>query len=305
MNEAKKFLTKKVGPLPAWGWILALVGGILLAIVIKRALGTGSSSDSSSDVADPADPGTPLLPSYPGGVGAIGLPGSGTTVTPAEPEPITDNNQWRSAALRFLVAAGTNPATADRALAKYLEGRRLSVEQQRLISTVLGSSLGLPPDPPPLAPPTRPPAGGGGGTVPPPNPNRPATKTEAVNRCTAGDNWPNMYADMFALGVSVNHPKLKVAGSLTPCGAGYVAWLIQNKGARPTPESTPPVTQPPRTPRPTEPAPMPAGGGRTEPAPLPAHVPGIGGTVPVPIPRPAPASKSPAPKKSTKANRGK
>lgn len=268
-------LKKKIGPLPLWGWLLALVGGILLAVVIKRALGSGSSEP------EPAAPADPYADGDQAPTGSIGLPNAAVPGSPA-PAPITDNVSWRAKALQYLIGQGTSPSVADRTLAKYMEGRRLTVDQDRLIGMAL-AALGLPPDPPPLAPYPRPNPPGRNPGTPNPTPDRPATKAAAIAKCLAGDYYPDMYADFFALGVSVNAPKLKG----TACGAGYAAWLIANKGARPTPEDQAPPeppTRPRQAPRPT----VPPATGSTEPYPVPAAPVPIG-TVSV-VPSAAPAA---------------
>lgn len=147
-------LSKEVGAgplkLPLWGWAIAGVGGVLLA----RKITGGSSSAASEPAAEPAPAADPLdLPA--GGVLTLGANGAlqvpGGAFSPVA-STITDNDQWRQAAINAMVTR-TPPYDAlfaANAVQKYLDGDRLTTAEQGAISWAL-TRIGPTPTPVPVS----------------------------------------------------------------------------------------------------------------------------------------------------------
>ncbi len=163
-------LTRDVGPLPVWAWLVAGALGIGAGIMLRRRTGTNSAGGSGAVGVDGGV-------AYPVGSvgGAVTLPNYATssdTATSTTDDGFQSNHEWRAAALRILIARGFDPYTADQALAGYLDGRAPTADTAEAIDIAL-SEVGLPPSAPTIVP---------AGT-----PAAPATDT-------AGDGETDIYA---------------------------------------------------------------------------------------------------------------
>lgn len=131
-NAAGKGLTRKVGPLPVWGWAILVVGAGGVVYWVFLGPSAGSSGGSST-------PGMPL-PGNIGGGGSGGAPspppgepkppgtgGGGTTPKPADPVPPVvvklTNTQWLDQGVNAAVQRlGVSAAQARLYLSQYLAG---------------------------------------------------------------------------------------------------------------------------------------------------------------------------------------
>ena len=151
VDTATETLTREVGPLPVWGWGVALVGGVVVGRAVSRQF-AGSGSGSGG----PAPDGLGSV----GGAGASGYVGGAVGLPSAAqyaPDPWVAgyqwNIEWRAAAIARLTATGEYSALAvDGALAAYLDGRPLTTAQAAIIEVAL-QTIGGPPVPPLLRPP--------------------------------------------------------------------------------------------------------------------------------------------------------
>lgn len=151
------------GPLklPLWGWAIAGVGGVFLARKIGGLGGAGASTSAPADTSTSGD-----LPA--GGVltlganGAVGVPGGALSPVTST---ITDNDQWRVAAISALVGDGYDALLASTAVQKYLDGEVLTTFEKAAISYAL-TRIG--PTPLPVLPPI-------GAPTPTPTPTPPTT----------------------------------------------------------------------------------------------------------------------------------
>jgi hypothetical protein len=140
---------KMIGPLPLGAWLVVVAGGAGIALYTRRQ-NTPAVVDPSLDNSG-ADPrvGDGSVSSW------IQTQPPGTTTTPA----ITDNESWGTAAIRYLIAKGYDPATSDSAIRKYLDqGSAFSAQEFALVNIALGG-IGPPPVPlpsPVFRPPTMP-----------------------------------------------------------------------------------------------------------------------------------------------------
>ncbi len=157
LDDARDGLTREVGPLPVWGWLVALVGGVGVGFMITRGLGSGSGSGGRTPAN--SETGGSLVPGGSGAVGgAVGLPFAPAIAGDAVDDGFQDNTEWRAAALAALQATGQFGALeTDRALGLYLEGRQLDTGQAEIIERAL-DAVGMPPFPPAVAPAVNPPA---------------------------------------------------------------------------------------------------------------------------------------------------
>lgn len=145
MSDGKPDFSQKIGPLPLGAWVAIAGGGIGLYMLHRNKAAAAAAPAS-------IDPTASIVGT--GGAGAVSesyVPTTGgvTTTTPAK---LTSNTQWGSQAFSWLAALGMNPTMADSAIRNYLDGRTLSVQENALISQVLGK-YGTPPEQLPAAPP--------------------------------------------------------------------------------------------------------------------------------------------------------
>jgi hypothetical protein len=181
MAEAPAALKKQIGPFSIGGWLLIGALGVGAGLLLRKAPIFKSKPEQPLESFD-AD-GNPIAPAgtaWPSGTAAQsnapssggGGGGGGTTAPPAKP---TDNLGWSKLAIEWLIANGTPPNTADRAVRLYMEGQTLSIDEAAAISMLLRSPVGVPPEyVPPMstgAPQVAPPA--------PPTPGVPANNTTA------------------------------------------------------------------------------------------------------------------------------
>lgn len=156
MTDVRAALAKQYGPLPAGGWLLAIGGGVAVAMFVRRRAQTNTAAELDGENL-PGD-NTDTAP----GAGNLGAGGSSS---PARP---TTNDEWRLAVIPLLIAAGFAPLVVDSAVSHYLYGEPLSPAEQSVIAKALQIA-----GPPPEA-------------VPPPTPGTSSTPTaEPVVRTPA------------------------------------------------------------------------------------------------------------------------
>lgn len=174
-----EILTRELGPLPVWGWGVAIVGGVGIGIVLNRRRSSPTPVAPDTEATFMA-PSLSAFPS-PGAYGTGGAIGISTGVVPTEPSgpTISNNREWRAAALRSLVSQGMDSLAVDQALGRYLEGRSLTTAQQAIVAEALRRH-GLPPDPAPVQPDAAPPADPN--APPPPDPNAIASDPDPRSR---------------------------------------------------------------------------------------------------------------------------
>lgn len=134
----------KIGPLPAWGWAAAAVGGYL---IFKRSQGSTAGQTASAvptpSAADAALANS-LVPDTSGG--------NASTQATAQPTPSTPttNTAWLNAAVNALIAQHLDPVTAENALNKYLAGQPLTATEHTMVSTAI-AAIGPPPEGAPVS----------------------------------------------------------------------------------------------------------------------------------------------------------
>lgn len=156
---------KMIGPLPLGAWVV-VVGGGLGYTLWNRRNGSGGGSDSPTVVDDTS--GTPGV-----GDGSVGgwtptTPGTSTSGGGTGLLTIDDNDEWASAAIRYLISQGYDATVSTSAISKYVNAEPLSPAEFTLLGRAL-LYLGPPPTilpaptqvpttaPPPVKPPVKPP----------------------------------------------------------------------------------------------------------------------------------------------------
>jgi len=180
MPEAPAALKKQIGPFSIGGWLLIGALGVGAGLLLRRApifkskpaAPLESFDADGNPIAAPGGVSWPAGTAAPSNAPASGGGSSGGTTAPAKP---TDNLTWSRLAIEWLIANGTPPNTADRAVRLYMEGQQLSIDEAAAISMLLRSPVGVPPEyVPPMqtgSPQVTPPA--------PPTPGTPAGNTTA------------------------------------------------------------------------------------------------------------------------------
>lgn len=125
-------MTKKVGPLPLWGWAVGL-GAVLVAYMYVR-----QSQSASSGAATP-------IPTTGGVVDTTGSSMGGSSGDPFTSNGAT-NQQWENAAIMSASKWGLSPTGVQSALDKYLNGYTLNSAEQNAVNKVIGT-FGAAPEP--------------------------------------------------------------------------------------------------------------------------------------------------------------
>lgn len=139
-SKATEFLTKKAGPLPVGAWVALVGGGLGVTYYLNR--NKGGSPESGSGVLQPNPDATGMGTYVPSG-GNAGSGGSGS----ANPPGFSDNNEWGTTAINYLIGLGYDPGIANQAIALYLSSSPLTSQQQSMVNSAL-QKFG----PPPLLP---------------------------------------------------------------------------------------------------------------------------------------------------------
>lgn len=164
-------LSKDIGPLPVWGWGVAIAGGLGVGYLVRRQMGGSLSGGDSGEEEPPPEEGRQSGPlgATQGPVRLPGAPG-GQGSTTSRPRAAT-NPEWKRRAVQWASEAGFGSLETDIALARYLGGQVLTQEQATIVDSVL-SHFGTPPEGAPSAQ-VRPPGEGQDETTDPPDPEDP------------------------------------------------------------------------------------------------------------------------------------
>lgn len=180
------FMTRKVGPLPVWAYLVVIGIGLAFAFLTNR--GSGGS--------------TPEV-IYPEGVGVgtgPGTPGFIPVEPPEEPGvgglPLT-NEEWLREAAQELIRRGYEPSIADVALRKYLNGQALTTQERSMVNAAL-RIVGPPPVAPPPPDPTTPDPDPEPEPEPEPTPKpTPKPKPKQIN--VTVKKWPHKLSTLWGI----------------------------------------------------------------------------------------------------------
>jgi len=140
-------LQTQYGPLPLWGWLLVVVGAVILW---KHHQSTSSS-------------GTGILGSILGSKSSDTTAQDGTSATDGT-GGVTTNEQWMQQAMQDLIQGGVDPVQADYALRNYLSGDELDPSHMAMVNQAIRDAGPTPewisdaPPQPVMPTPTAPPA---------------------------------------------------------------------------------------------------------------------------------------------------
>lgn len=143
--NAKELLTRKVGPLPVYGWMIGVGGGLLIAAWIRRAY---SGSDPAAAAIDGEAEDADYIPPTDGtGGAAVSDPNvfpDSNTGGPRTPQPPRTNNAWRKDAIRAGIAFGFGAIGTQRIIDKYLTGGNLTEGAAAKVNRII-AQVGPPP----------------------------------------------------------------------------------------------------------------------------------------------------------------
>jgi nucleoid-associated protein YgaU len=135
-------LTKKIGPLPGFAWLLIVVGAAYGWYYWKGGHSVGASAPAPASLSTDTGAGT-----YTGATtDTTGSTFNGSvSTTPAGAAPATTNAQWARNVADGLITSGANPTDVENALSAYLNGQTLTPTQNAIINTAL-RQYGQPPE---------------------------------------------------------------------------------------------------------------------------------------------------------------
>lgn len=146
--SVKETLTRKLGPLPVYGWVIGVGGGLLVAAYIRRLYASAPETDAG-DAIDGADDGAGGYVSPSDGTGGAGV--SDPNVFPDDhaggpntPQPPRNNNDWRKDAIRAGIAFGFGALATQGMIDRYLTGGSLSEKQAERVNRII-AQVGPPP----------------------------------------------------------------------------------------------------------------------------------------------------------------
>lgn len=169
--DAREVLSQKIGPYPAGAWLALIGGGTALGLVLRRRFSSGPTTTVLPDTTDEA--GNPITNAT---AGALGQPNVGSSSAGTSSTGPTNNQEWTVSAIRYLVGAGTDPAQAQGAITRFVDGTALTLAEQAIVSQAI-RALGPPPEyvPAIVTAPTQ---------APPATPGFQAPATPAAPTCT-------------------------------------------------------------------------------------------------------------------------
>lgn len=133
-------VSREVGGLPVYAWAGIVGVGLYLGRRLSGGGLFGGGRAATPELVPFTDPNTT-------GYTATGEPAS-SGGAPAPTRPAT-NQQWRIAAVDYLVASGVDPVAAEQAIGRYLAGYTLNAADRAIIATAV-RQIGNPPEAPPV-----------------------------------------------------------------------------------------------------------------------------------------------------------
>jgi hypothetical protein len=136
---ADNALTKKLGPLPRWGWG-AVGGGVFLAYFLYKRYesGTTTGTTTTSTSGGTSVPIVDVVDSTPNAT-----TGTTTTTTPTATS-FTNFTEWEQAVIKHLNTLGLSPATSVNAVQSWIRGGCVTQQGYNGLSSAVGA-VGLPP----------------------------------------------------------------------------------------------------------------------------------------------------------------
>lgn len=203
-------LEKRAGPLPVWGWGVA-IGIVVVAVwwFHGQTAGGAAAPVDTSTLTDPQAIDDAALSS--GNDAGAGSPTGPVTNTPGVART---NRAWLAQVLVYETGKGRNALKVQRACSLYLAGKKLTDPQRTIVNEAI-THVGLPPRPPKTVPPpkpTNPPGGGSHGTSLVPSPVR-DVETNPIQANHAVEAYGTYAAGAGDTAASVAHA---VYGESTP-----------------------------------------------------------------------------------------
>lgn len=132
-------LTKKIGPLPAYAYVLIIVAGAYAWRAYRARTAGASTAGLDSSAASAAGSAAPVDGTGSSSTGSTPSDGAAGTVVGRT------NAQWALTVSNALLAEGRNPVTVSSAITKYLAGGLLTAQEQALVNEAV-QKYGYPPE---------------------------------------------------------------------------------------------------------------------------------------------------------------
>lgn len=129
------FLTRKVGPMPVWGWGLIVVGIYYWYTHYGPGAASAATTASTTAAATASPPQQDLFVTQPQYGGSM----------------YKTNAQWEVAAVNYLTGQGVTPSLASSAIYTYIQGGSLTAQQQGYVNLAI-EGIGAPPSIPKAGP---------------------------------------------------------------------------------------------------------------------------------------------------------
>lgn len=150
MSAVTEALGRRIGPLPAGAWIVAVLGGVGVAIVIRRQASSDQLASDAYAAGEQSGYDSVAQDATGGWDGSFTNAGAGNLYDPdpgTNTGPIKTNAQWRHRVATVLTDEGYRATLIETALAKWFDGKSLNRQQSEIISEAL-ARIGPPPHPP-------------------------------------------------------------------------------------------------------------------------------------------------------------
>lgn len=181
---------KQIGPLPLGAWVVTIGAGVGIAFWARSRNTVPDEYVETS------------------GVPGVGVGGSGVytelvpVVSQGDSVSLDTPNAWGNAAIKHLIAAGYDAATADSAIRKYLYGGELSTREYALIGIAIGG-VGPAPAEIPAANYSGGGNSGGGTSNPQPSSDPVSPPTSQQFRYVTVSVWPSKNSTLWGIAETV------------------------------------------------------------------------------------------------------
>ena len=140
-------LERQVGPFPVIVWAGLVTGGVGLGLVLRRRIKPGAGVGKTLPMISDAG-GNPTGTTMATTAGQVTRGGTVVVPQPAQNPAViraTSNQEWARAAVSYLISTGVDPAAAQAAITRFVDGSGLTSQELGFVSKAIGAT-GPPPE---------------------------------------------------------------------------------------------------------------------------------------------------------------